>query len=151
MDPALHELLIGPGDEEVAALIHLEAGASAPSGVTVVARLGSVASVRLRRAAIERTWEDESVVSLKAPRTFGLDPDPLDGDEGPEAEPPPDADLDDERRPPGLDATGRGVIVAVIDWGFDFAHPNFRNEDGTSRALAFWDQTSGGPSPSPYG
>ncbi len=39
--------------------------------------------------------------------------------------------------------TGRGVIVAVIDSGIDYAHPDFRNADGSSRIIALWDQTFG--------
>ena len=37
--------------------------------------------------------------------------------------------------------TGRGVIVAVVDSGIDYAHPDFRNTDGTTRILELWDQT----------
>lgn len=37
--------------------------------------------------------------------------------------------------------TGRGVIVAVIDSGIDIFHPDFRNEDGTTRLIGVWDQT----------
>ncbi|MFQ5845141.1 MAG: S8 family serine peptidase, partial [Planctomycetota bacterium] len=40
--------------------------------------------------------------------------------------------------------TGRGVIVAVIDTGLDFRHPDVRNPDGTTRVLAAWDQTDSG-------
>ncbi|MBE5960086.1 MAG: peptidase S8 [Lachnospiraceae bacterium] len=36
---------------------------------------------------------------------------------------------------------GEGVIVAVVDSGIDYAHPDFRNEDGTTRILALWDQS----------
>lgn len=36
--------------------------------------------------------------------------------------------------------TGKGVIVAVIDSGIDYYHDDFRNEDGTTRILALWDQ-----------
>lgn len=36
---------------------------------------------------------------------------------------------------------GSGVIAAVIDSGIDYSHPDFRNEDGTTRILALWDQT----------
>jgi subtilisin family serine protease len=32
------------------------------------------------------------------------------------------------------------VVVAIIDAGCDFAHPNFRNEDGSTRLLALWHQ-----------
>lgn len=37
--------------------------------------------------------------------------------------------------------TGKGVIIAVIDSGIDYAHPDFRNADGTTRILKLWDQT----------
>lgn len=37
--------------------------------------------------------------------------------------------------------TGRDVIVAVIDSGIDYSHPDFRNDDGTTRIIALWDQT----------
>ena len=47
--------------------------------------------------------------------------------------------------PAGLNSrnnlTGRGVIVAVVDSGIDYSHPDFRNADGTTRILELWDQT----------
>ena len=36
---------------------------------------------------------------------------------------------------------GAGVVVGVIDGGFDIHHQNFRKPDGTTRILAIWDQT----------
>ena len=45
---------------------------------------------------------------------------------------------------------GRGVIVAVIDSGIDYAHPDFRNEDGTTRIIEIWDQTIQGNPPPGY-
>ncbi len=44
-------------------------------------------------------------------------------------------------RLPYLDLSGRNVIVGFIDTGIDYAHPVFRNPDGTSRIAAIWDQT----------
>lgn len=38
--------------------------------------------------------------------------------------------------------TGQGVLVAVIDSGIDYYHSDFQNEDGTTRILELWDQTS---------
>ena len=35
--------------------------------------------------------------------------------------------------------TGKGVVAGVMDVGFDFTHPSFRNDDGTSRIKWFWD------------
>ena len=39
--------------------------------------------------------------------------------------------------------TGKGVLVAIIDSGIDYTHQDFRNEDGTTRIVALWDQTAG--------
>ncbi len=44
-----------------------------------------------------------------------------------------------QTRLPGL--TGRGTLVGLIDSGIDYAHPDFRNNDGTTRITALWDQT----------
>jgi len=37
--------------------------------------------------------------------------------------------------------TGRGTLVGLIDSGIDYAHPDFRNNNGTTRITALWDQT----------
>lgn len=37
--------------------------------------------------------------------------------------------------------TGAGVLVAVLDSGIDYSHPDFRNADGSTRILNLWDQT----------
>lgn len=36
---------------------------------------------------------------------------------------------------------GRGILVACIDSGVDYSHPDFRNPDGSTRILRLWDQT----------
>ena len=37
--------------------------------------------------------------------------------------------------------TGKGVLVAILDSGIDYAHPDFCTEEGRTRILALWDQT----------
>lgn len=39
--------------------------------------------------------------------------------------------------------TGKGVLVAVIDTGIDYTHPDFRNEDGTTRFAGIYDEKTG--------
>lgn len=42
---------------------------------------------------------------------------------------------------PPFSLTGKGIIVGIVDSGIDIFHPDFRNEDGTTRILELWDQT----------
>lgn len=39
--------------------------------------------------------------------------------------------------------SGEGVLVAVIDSGIDYTHPDFRNEDGSTRIVAIYDEQLG--------
>ncbi len=43
--------------------------------------------------------------------------------------------------------TGMGTLVAVIDSGVDYRHPDFLNGDGTTRILRIWDQSVPGRPP----
>lgn len=45
---------------------------------------------------------------------------------------------------------GRGVIVACVDSGIDYAHPDFCRADGTTRILSLWDQSVPGNPPEGY-
>ena len=50
--------------------------------------------------------------------------------------------------PQGLD--GEGIIVATIDSGMDWQHPDLQNDDGTTRIKYIWDQLVS-PSNTTYG
>lgn len=52
--------------------------------------------------------------------------------------------------PLGTGLTGKGVLVACVDSGIDYSHPDFRNPDGSSRILRLWDQTIPGNPPKGY-
>jgi subtilisin family serine protease len=53
--------------------------------------------------------------------------------------------------PQGYD--GNGVVMAFLDSGIEWSHPDFQHADGTSRVRWLWDQTmsSGGTQPEEYG
>ena len=46
---------------------------------------------------------------------------------------------------------GNGVLAGVMDIGFDFTHPSFRNEDGSSRVIWFWDPLAENDDPKELG
>jgi peptidoglycan hydrolase-like protein with peptidoglycan-binding domain/subtilisin family serine protease len=151
MDPALWEALDGDEGHKIEAIVRLAENAEPPAGVRLVACFGEIATCRLRRADIVDVHEAAPVRSLKASRLVV-----------PElAWPDPAGDVSsaetwlsgDSRRPDSLTATGRGILVGAVDWGCDFAHPDLRRADGSTRLLGLWDQRGGqdARSPEPYG
>lgn len=55
-----------------------------------------------------------------------------------------------EFSPFGKPLTGKGILVACVDSGIDYRHPDFRNPDGSTRILKFWDQSVPGKPPKGY-
>ena len=51
---------------------------------------------------------------------------------------------------PYLSIAGEGSIIAIIDSGIDYMHPDFINEDNTSKIISIWDQ-DGNTNPPPEG
>ena len=47
----------------------------------------------------------------------------------------------------GFSLFGKGILIAVLDSGIDYTHPEFRNPDGSTRILSIWDQTGTGNPP----
>jgi subtilisin family serine protease len=39
-----------------------------------------------------------------------------------------------------METSGKGVVIGIVDFGLDFVHRNFRDEQGETRILALWDQ-----------
>ncbi|WP_374356480.1 S8 family serine peptidase [Chitinimonas sp.] len=46
-------------------------------------------------------------------------------------------------------ATGKGVIIGIVDDGLDFRHLDFRKQDGTTRLLSLWDMRASGAAGTP--
>lgn len=137
MDPTLRRLLeAGDPDEELALLVRLQGSpADLPAGARLVSRFGDVATVRVRRGAVGELRGSPRARSVKAPRDYRPELVDVDAESIAPAE-------GDRRRPEGLEPSGRGVVIGMLDWGLDFRHPAFRREDGGTRVLALWDQAA---------
>jgi subtilisin family serine protease len=156
-DPALAETVReGKGDDEVSVIARVTDVAALPQGVRVVTHFGDVVTLRARRSKIAELAQSKAVLAMEASQQ--LRPTWSDGQQIGDTAGPNDGDgcfvpetAEDDaytRRPAGVTATGRGVVVGVLDWGCDFAHPAFRHKDGSTRLLALWDQReSAGTSP----
>ncbi len=137
-------------DERIAVVARLtSAGAQVP-GLEPVARFDDVVTARVRLADVFRLRRHPAVLSLKASRTVGPG---LAGSVGDIRARPADLQAAGTSGLTGHGLTGHGVVVAVLDWGLDFAHANLRHGDGSTRLLALWDQRGAGTptSPQPYG
>lgn len=156
MDPGLLELIAaGRPDDEVSIIVRLHPAHPPPPLLRLVAVFGDVATGRAARGALAAIHAHPSIASLKAPRIYAGEPAypfadrPIPTEPGLSEADPTEVESD-TRRPEGLAETGRGTVVAVIDWGIDFAHPDFCSAPGRSRLLALWDQRATG-NPAPYG
>ena len=168
MDPALWELLRAEagadGDRVFEAIIRLARPGIEIPDIRIVSRFGTVATCRIRARDIVPVRARPDVVSLKA--AHGLSPgfEPAGGAAVPDALPRADFRPTDVRRWPRLTLTGKGVVVASVDWGVDVDSAAFRwpadpaaadgdRPAGGTRFLSFWDQRdlAAGPRPDPYG
>lgn len=48
---------------------------------------------------------------------------------------------------PYVNTSGEGVLIAIIDSGIDYLHPDFIKSDNTSKIISLWDQESNKNSP----
>ena len=96
---------------------------------SVTELLNNYAVVRIREDRIEALASLPEVEFVEKPKSLYFQ-----ADEGRQA-----SCIDAVQETPyGL--TGRGVLVGIVDSGIDLTNPDFRNEDGTTRVAALWDQ-----------
>jgi len=134
MDPELQEIVNstqGPF-QEVEAIIRLQNQGIYPQGVRVVAEFQNIVTCRLLKKDILPIYHSTEVASMKATKFVGVTIDV-------------DAEINHtEYSYPKMNTTGptgKGIIYGIIDWGADFAHPNFIDKNGSSRFICIWDQS----------
>lgn len=145
MDTALQEITArSQGDATVEVLVKLQHRNKVPDGLQIVTQFDDIVTGRLKVQNIHEVWESDVVFSLKASRQVSPEIWEELGNEQESAQ---------NTRPNLTAYSGKGVVIGIIDWGFDFTHPNFLEPSTQqSRILALWDQTAAmHPSSGKYG
>lgn len=106
---------------------------------TVTPMLNEYAILRIRENQIQRLADYPQIEFVEKPKALTLE----------EIEGIQASCMNPVKLPP-LSLSGAGVLIAVIDSGIDYTHPDFRNPDGTTRILAMWDQSTPGNPPEGY-
>ncbi len=153
MDPALEEAIrLQPREREIEAAAVIAKGRDPPEGLRVIASFGEVVTCRVQVGRLREIRRHPAVLSLKAARL--AQPSLVSPSVGIAASGRADGRTTPERRGSVERSRQRPrPVAALMDWGLDFAHPNFRFADGSTRLLALWDQrgSSRPDSPAPYG
>lgn len=132
-DPSL--AMAADGEVIIDVIAKLKDSTQAVPGLTVVRTIGSIVTGTVAVSEIEAVRADPNVISIK--RANKIYPSLR-------VSTPEIRVTAAQLRTglPGVTQTidGTGVIIGIVDFGCDFAHPNFRNADGTTRLLHLWDQ-----------
>ena len=117
LDPALAEAVeAAPADRILEGIIRLEDPSEVPAGFRVVSRFHRICTGRFAAGLTWTIRRHPNVISFKASRPLGLH------DDGLRAVDPFDNQGWTRAANERLPFTGRGCIVAALDFGLDFAH-----------------------------
>lgn len=105
-------------------------------GISIEELLGGYAIVRIPQYLIGRLSDYPQINYIEKPKSLILDQ--MVGIT---------ASCINSLRLPDYSLKGKGVLVACLDSGVDYSHPDFRNMDGTTRIVTMWDQTVPGNPP----
>lgn len=129
MDPRLKIILQGNPKEELSLLIRLNDERQYPKNCKVVSQFGDIISCRVLRENLEGVYASLEVRSVKAPRVVPADDFQQENDT-----------FFVENRSAGFNEKLSNVVFGLIDFGFDFTHPDFVDE-GKTRFEKIWTQT----------
>jgi len=126
----------GPPAADGSVLVAIRIDLPGARGTGLQARIGALRDILLDLSADGWAMQAENVARsalLRSVGEIGARPEDLAGING---------------LPPGLD--GSGVLVGVVDFGCDFAHPAFREAgSGATRLRLLWDQNGATPAGQP--
>ena len=121
MDPRLKIILYGNQDEELSLLMRLEKEKEYPEHCKIISEFGTIVSIRTQRRYLCRIYNSKKVKSLKAPRVVPANI---------AIEQVSSNEILDKKNDIPDDHTSN-VVFGIIDFGFDFTHPDFIKNDKT--------------------
>lgn len=113
------------------------------AGIHIVELLGGYAILTLTREQIERLTQFPEIAYVEKPKRLFFSVN-----QGKAAS--CINVVQSEVSPLGEPLLGKNIIVACVDSGIDYTHPDFRNPDGSTRILKLWDQSVAGNPPEGY-
>lgn len=114
-----------------------------PGAVLCSTKAGeSLVTARIPISRIEFVRQKDFVVSLKAAQRIKRELDETISETGARSDLLPNGNQTNG---------GEGVIIGIVDFGCDFAHENFLDDNGMSRILSIWDQNAPSTPNSPFG
>lgn len=108
-------------------------------GISVVELMNEYAIITIPQSLIDRLTQYEEIEFIEKPKLLSF-----------EVNQGKMASCINPVQTPRYNLFGQGVVVAVVDSGIDYSHPDFRNEDGTTRIIELWDQTIPGNPPTGF-
>ncbi|MBF4505241.1 S8 family serine peptidase [Flavobacterium sp. JLP] len=130
MDPRLKIILYGNPDEELSLLMRVEKEKEYPDHCKIISEFGTVVSIRTQRRFLCSIYNSKKVKSLKAPSV-------VPANDGIEMQ--PETKILDKKNDV-IDGTVSNVVFGIIDFGFDFTHPDFIT-NGKTRFEKIWIQS----------
>lgn len=130
MDPRLKVILYGNPDEELSLLMRLEKEKDYPDHCKIISEFGKIVSIRTKRRFLLTIYNSKKVKSLKAPSVVP-------------ANQAIEQNFENQVLEKKNDVTDNGVsnvVFGIIDFGFDFTHPDFI-VDGKTRFENIWVQS----------
>ncbi len=144
MDPRLKLIVKGNPNEELHLLMRLKDKNSIPPHVKVISQFGDIISCRISRKYLMVVYDHVATRSLKAPQVIPLNNY--------------NSDLEDAGayesflgNPKSYSKRKSNVVFGIIDFGFDFTHPDFFDPEGNTRFEKIWAQPLKNKTPNKYG
>lgn len=132
MDPRLKLIVKGNPNENLHLLLRLQDKNSIPPSVKIICQFGDIISCRILRKHLMQVYAHPATRSLKAPQVIPLNHYNETNFEN--------VHQSKHKVAPTTRNKKSNVVFGIIDFGFDFTHPDFLDDQGNTRFEKIWAQ-----------